>query len=446
MNKRMILAILTLLMVGLLGLISSDLLFAISLYENTQPTQIYRLEMNPVDEKSSYVARQHVKRPTIHVDTTWTKNLQDWFTLFNTENAESTNLTRSDHDGGLNINKENLPSSDAMTEPDDSAVSKLDNLYVQHNSLTDISTKDFIINGDTICGSDKVDIVTVVHSAVSHKNKREMLRKSWTKPNLKGVNTRLAFILGRPGSPADNSLKAQQELAKEVESFGDIVQADFIDTYRNLSTKNIFGNLWASEFCHQAELVVKTDDDTFIDLYALHHITRDLINSTSYKTNQFMLCPVRSGLKIVRIKKSKWYVSYGEWSKNDVPEERLPSFCTGNFHATNPGTAKRLVEVARNTKVLSLEDVWVSGYLVSRLNFKHLGLAPNVHELDAGRLFRTKSRQSTDRYHDDYLFGTVLRLEKSKKLHQMAEACYVKKCKNNFYNDYKKKTWFNITL
>ena len=26
-------------------------------------------------------------------------------------------------------------------------------------------------------------------------------------------------------------------------------------------------NLWAAEFCEQAEFVVKTDDDMFIDLY-----------------------------------------------------------------------------------------------------------------------------------------------------------------------------------
>ena len=27
------------------------------------------------------------------------------------------------------------------------------------------------------------------------------------------------------------------------------------------------GNLWVSEYCQQAEFVVKTDDDMFVDLY-----------------------------------------------------------------------------------------------------------------------------------------------------------------------------------
>ena len=30
------------------------------------------------------------------------------------------------------------------------------------------------------------------------------------------------------------------------------------------------GNLWVSEFCEQAEFVVKTDDDQFVDLYEVN--------------------------------------------------------------------------------------------------------------------------------------------------------------------------------
>ena len=31
------------------------------------------------------------------------------------------------------------------------------------------------------------------------------------------------------------------------------------------------GNLWVSEFCEQAEFVVKTDDDQFVDLYEVNN-------------------------------------------------------------------------------------------------------------------------------------------------------------------------------
>ena len=49
---------------------------------------------------------------------------------------------------------------------------------------------------------------------------------------------------------------------------------DFLDTYRNLSYKNVFGKLWVSNFCEQADFVVKTDDDMFVDLYATYFFTR----------------------------------------------------------------------------------------------------------------------------------------------------------------------------
>ena len=54
---------------------------------------------------------------------------------------------------------------------------------------------------------------------------------------------------------------------KENVQHADIVQGNFVDSYRNLSYKATMGNLWVSEFCEQAEFVVKTDDDMFIDLF-----------------------------------------------------------------------------------------------------------------------------------------------------------------------------------
>ena len=51
------------------------------------------------------------------------------------------------------------------------------------------------------------------------------------------------------GKTPDSQL--QESIARENELHHDIVQGDFLDTYRNLSYKNIMGQLWASEFCEQ---------------------------------------------------------------------------------------------------------------------------------------------------------------------------------------------------
>ena len=68
----------------------------------------------------------------------------------------------------------------------------------------------------------------------------------------------------------------QSSLVEESQEYGDLVQGDFLDNYYNLSYKAIMGNLWVAEFCSQAEFLVKTDDDMFVDMYEVKTCFIDL--------------------------------------------------------------------------------------------------------------------------------------------------------------------------
>ena len=68
----------------------------------------------------------------------------------------------------------------------------------------------------------------------------------------------------------------QRSLEEESQEYGDLVQGDFLDNYYNLSYKAIMGNLWVAEFCSQAEFLVKTDDDMFVDMYEVKTCLIDL--------------------------------------------------------------------------------------------------------------------------------------------------------------------------
>ena len=76
-----------------------------------------------------------------------------------------------------------------------------------------------------------------------------------------------------------------RSIKAEAALFGDILQGSFVDSYRqsrnktrrkqrasskslvrNLSYKAILGHLWISSNCPEADLVVKADDDFFIDI------------------------------------------------------------------------------------------------------------------------------------------------------------------------------------
>ena len=76
------------------------------------------------------------------------------------------------------------------------------------------------------------------------------------------------------GSTLDENI--QRSLEVESQEYGDLVQGDFLDNYYNLSYKAIMGNLWVAEFCSQAEFLVKTDDDMFVDMYEVNTSFIDL--------------------------------------------------------------------------------------------------------------------------------------------------------------------------
>ena len=66
------------------------------------------------------------------------------------------------------------------------------------------------------------------------------------------------------------------------------MQGDFLDTYHNLSYKAAMGNLWVAEFCSQAQFVVKTDDDMYVDLYEVHTLTRRHLTTTQYLEDRYI--------------------------------------------------------------------------------------------------------------------------------------------------------------
>ena len=72
----------------------------------------------------------------------------------------------------------------------------------------------------------------------------------------------------------------QEEIEKENLLHGDLVQGDFLDSYKNLTYKTVMGHMWVSSFCSQAEFVVKTDDDIYVDLYGLYSVARRYVNDT----------------------------------------------------------------------------------------------------------------------------------------------------------------------
>ena len=96
-----------------------------------------------------------------------------------------------------------------------------------------------------------------------------MIRSTWGKQVPK-LNTRVVFLLGR------GEEGSQAEVEKEFLLEGDIVQGDFVDSYHNLTYKNVMGLLWVTEYCSGARIIAKTDDDMWLDLHAITTVANNL--------------------------------------------------------------------------------------------------------------------------------------------------------------------------
>jgi len=300
-------------------------------------------------------------------------------------------------------------------------------LHPSNLTLIDIKHFNITINFD-ICNIQDIAMVITVTSAVQNRLARDVIRKTWGKPNIPGANTRLVFILGKP-----DNMTHQENLLDEAMLHQDIVQGDFHDTYRNLSYKTVFGKLWVARFCEQAEFMVKTDDDWILDLYETYTLTRRYLTHPKYKTDMFVLCPVRKNFPILRDKKNKWYVSYEELSKEEAKGTKYPNFCSGAFSIFTPGTAKRLAEKATSVKFLHLEDVWVTGYIVAALKIVHLDCMQYWTNQRTTFVVK-KAVQTPEIYYRDYLVGpSDAEYEISYTVNQHAEWCFRMKCFNNIY-------------
>ena len=85
------------------------------------------------------------------------------------------------------------------------------------------------------------------------------------------------------------------------------MQGNFLDTYYNLTYKSVMGHLWVSEFCRQAELVVKADDDIYVDLYGALSLATRLRKGQKAGHEMFMMGIVnRLATEVIRSPDHPW--------------------------------------------------------------------------------------------------------------------------------------------
>ncbi|GFO18843.1 phospholipid phosphatase 1 [Plakobranchus ocellatus] len=124
----------------------------------------------------------------------------------------------------------------------------------------------FLLNPPKACADiNHYDAVMVVHSATSHFKNRMDYRQTYGNPDFTmPYKLKLLFFLGLP-----TDALVQAELIIEHQRHQDTVQANFVDTYHNLSYKAVAVLRWLTEQCPDSPMVVKMDDDVLLDVHRL---------------------------------------------------------------------------------------------------------------------------------------------------------------------------------
>ena len=200
-----------------------------------------------------------------------------------------------------------------------------------------------ILKSPVTCSSD-IRLVIVIHSHPEHSELRNTLRQTWAQET---QNTRRIFVVGNIDSTITRDV-----INRESENIGDIVQGDFVDSYRNMTYKHLLGYRWITQHCSDASYVLKSDDDQFVDTLQLGRYLSTFLPSPG---TSWYLCQVLSSSPH-RDPGSKWAVTREEW-----PGEVYPEYCAGWAYVTTLYTLARVLDQSTRMRYFWIDDIHVTG-------------------------------------------------------------------------------------
>jgi hypothetical protein len=198
-------------------------------------------------------------------------------------------------------------------------------------------------------------LIVYVHSAPAHFKHRAIIRQTWGARNyFRPGEVRVVFVLG-----VDETGGTQPAVAFESAQYGDIVQEDFRDTYRNLTYKAIAALKWVSTYCPHATFVLKTDDDIFVNMFTLlRHLHS--VAEVEGKHKHLLLCLVWDGMPVRR--EGKWGVS-----ERELKADFYPVYCSGSAFVMTTDVVVSMHEASYAVPFFWVDDFYVTGLLTMRV-------------------------------------------------------------------------------
>ncbi|CAM9576887.1 unnamed protein product [Lampetra planeri] len=214
-----------------------------------------------------------------------------------------------------------------------------------------------------------VTLLLAIKSDARNLARRDVIRRTWGREgNARGRPVRRVFLVGVPsGETPERRVHLNALLQQESREHGDIVQWNFLDTFFNLTLKQLLFLDWLHERCAGARYVLDGDDDVFVNTPNL--LERIAAEERAGRGDGHLYEGyVISNVGPIRAPSSKYFVPVQVHAG-----ESYPPYVGGGGILMAGRTALDIRRVAGQLAVLPIDDVFLGQCLAA------LGLAPTRH-------------------------------------------------------------------
>lgn len=222
-----------------------------------------------------------------------------------------------------------------------------------------------LINHPETCADGEVHLLMVVKSVIEQHDRREAVRKTWGKEQtVDGKKIKTLFLLGRPNIGKDTK-NLQKLIEFEDQIFGDILQWDFMDTFFNLTLKEVNFLKWFHIYCPNVQFIFKGDDDVFVNTHNLLELIGFKMEGRK-EAHLFVGDTISKAIPI-RNRQSKYYIP------KELYDEPYPPYVGGGGFLMSAQLARRLFVASEDVELYPIDDVFL-GMCLQKLH-----LSPEIH-------------------------------------------------------------------
>ncbi len=233
----------------------------------------------------------------------------------------------------------------------------------------------YMINNPQICPRGKLHHIILIVSDPQHFKTRNIFRKTWAQPDLlKDYPYRTVYLIG---NSYDELI--QKQIVAENEKYHDIVQADFVDSYHNITFKVLVGFKWIMKYCSNVTYVYRVNDDVFVDQVFIAMTLNKTYSGVkrSIMGNIYSGIPMRRDLAGRECKSLKGKVCI---APNDYPHlKTFPLYVHGGFYVLTRDILEDIYSTSLRITYQWIEDAFITGFVVKELgNIKFINWLSHI--------------------------------------------------------------------